>query len=94
MTDKDPITPPNEMKEPQAINEYFDALHEHYNAICAAHNALRSMAGIIETSLNETDDYRSEDLSGDIYCIRSALQSYERLIKASGLKGDGIRWRI
>ena len=75
-------------------NEQSDALQECYDAICAAHNALRSMAGIIETSLDETDDYRFEDLSGDIYCIRSALQSYERLIKASGLKGDGIKWRI
>jgi hypothetical protein len=87
-------TPPNETKESQAVNERFDALQEHYDGICAAHNALRSMAGVIDTSLDETDDYRFEDLSGDIYCIRSALQNYERLIKASGLKGDGIRWRI
>ena len=87
-------TPPNEMKESQAINEYFDVLQENYSAICAAHNALRSMAGVIETSLDETDDYRFEDLSGDIYCIRSALQNYERLIRAHGLKADGIKWRI
>lgn len=34
------------------------------------------------------------DLSGDIHCIRSVLQNYERLIRASGLKGDGIKWRV
>lgn len=86
--------PPNEMKEPQAINECFDALHEHYNTIRAAYKALRSMAGVIDTLLDETDDYRFKDLSGDIYCIRSALQNYERLIRANGLKGDGIKWRV
>jgi hypothetical protein len=72
----------------------YDALQDAYSAICAAHSALRSMNGVIETSLDEDDSYRFEDLSGDLYCIRHALQLFEAVIHANGLKGDGIKWRI
>jgi hypothetical protein len=71
-----------------------DALQDAYSAICAAHTALRRMDGVIETSLAEDDSYRFEDLSGDIYSIRHALQLFEAVIAANGLKGDGIKWRV
>lgn len=71
-----------------------DALRDAYSSICAAHSALRSINGVIETSLEEDDSYRFEDLSGDLYCIRHALQLFEAVITANGLKGDGIKWRI
>jgi hypothetical protein len=71
-----------------------EALHEAYSAICAAHTALRRMDGALETSLEEDDSYRYEDLTGDIYSIRHALQLFEAVITANGLKGDGIKWRI
>ena len=70
------------------------ALHEAYSAICAAHTALRNMAGALDTSLVEDDSYRFEDLTGDTYSIRHALQLFEAVIAANGLKGDGIKWRI
>lgn len=71
-----------------------DALQDAYSAICAAHSALRSINGVIETSLEEDDSYGFEDLSGDLYCIRHALQLFEAVITANGLKRDGIKWRI
>jgi|DEB19_MinimDraft_3_1074340.scaffolds.fasta_scaffold15621_3 hypothetical protein len=71
-----------------------DALQDAHSAICAAHTALRRLDGVIETSLEEDDSYRYEDLSGDIYSIRHALQLFEAVIAANGLKGDGIKWRI
>jgi hypothetical protein len=52
------------------------------------------MAGALDTSLDEDDSYRFEDLTGDIYSIRHALQLFEAVIAANGLKGDGIKWRI
>ena len=80
------------MTDPHDVTH--EALHDAYYAICAAHTALRSMAGALETSLEETNAYRFEDLSGDIYNIRHALQLFEAVITANGLKGDGIKWSI
>ncbi|MGA1695108.1 MAG: hypothetical protein ACO38B_09430 [Burkholderiaceae bacterium] len=71
-----------------------DTLQDAHNAICAAHTALRRLDGVIETSLEEDDSYRYEDLSGDIYSIRHALQLFEAVLAANGLKGDGIKWRV
>jgi hypothetical protein len=72
----------------------YDELNDAQSSICAAHSALRNLAGIIETSMKEDDWYRYDDLSGDIYCIKHALQRFEAMIAAQGLKGDGIKWRI
>jgi hypothetical protein len=76
------------------MTDQHTALHEAHSVICAAHTALRNMAGVLETSLEEDDSYRFEDLTGDIYSIRHALQLFEAVIAANGLKGDGIKWRI
>jgi|GEM_PF-5956942 len=76
------------------MTDQHTALQDAYSAICAAHTALRRMDGVIETSLAEDDSYRFEDLSGDIYSIRHALQLFEAVVAANGLKGDGIKWRI
>jgi len=90
------IDPMDELRKASADlqSDTLDVLQDALSAICAAHTSLRSMAGVIETSLEEDDSYRYEDLSGDIYCIRHVLQLFESVIQANGLKGDGIKWRI
>lgn len=77
--------------------EQVKAMQEAHSIICAAANSLRSMAGALETRINEGHDYdvyRFEDLSGDIYAIRHALQHFERVVISCGLKADPIQWRV
>lgn len=77
--------------------EVVKASQEMHSIICAAANALRSMAGALETRIHEDngyDTYRFEDLSGDIYCVRHALQAFERVVTSCGIKADPIQWRI
>jgi hypothetical protein len=68
----------------------WDADQELYSIVCAANHALKNMEGLLETSIDETRGYTFCDLSGDVYCIRKALQFLEASIKAQGLKGDPI----
>jgi hypothetical protein len=81
----------------KATPEQVQAFQEMHSSICAAANALRSMAGALETRINEGNDYdvyRFEDLSGDIYAIRHALQGFERVVISCGLNADPIQWRV
>jgi hypothetical protein len=85
------------MTTPQITPEQVEAFQETHSIICNAANALRSMAGALEIRINEGHDYdvyRFEDLSGDIYAIRHALQAFERVVISCGIKADPIQWRI
>jgi hypothetical protein len=75
---------------PSIHPEMYDSYHEVFHMVCAANHALKNMEALLETSIKESDGYTFCDLSGDVYCIRKALQFLEASIKAQGLKGDPI----
>lgn len=68
----------------------YENLSEVHNMCCAAFHALKCMEGMLETVVVERDGYTFEDMTGNLYTVRRALQMLDTMTRVNGLKTDPI----